>query len=79
MTPAQLIARTASSRGYTLADLRRQDRHRPLAWARQDAMRAAHDAGCSKLAIARTLQRDRMTVAHGIQQSHRRQQQEART
>lgn len=65
-----IVARVAAANLVTVQELIGDSRKRQLAWPRQDAMRALHEAGYTLVPIGRFLGwRDRATVRHGIKAS----------
>jgi chromosomal replication initiation ATPase DnaA len=60
------LAAIAAYRGhFTVEDLKGPGRTQPLAWARQDFMLAASEAGFNDCQIGRFINRDHTTVRHG--------------
>jgi chromosomal replication initiation ATPase DnaA len=67
-----MAAWIAHKNGLTVDHFKAHDRHRPVAWPRQEFMLAAHEAGYSMPEIGRFLNRDHTTILHGIRQARAR-------
>jgi chromosomal replication initiation ATPase DnaA len=68
-----LAALAAYRAHFTVEDFQGPERHRPIAWARQDFMLSAERAGYSLSEIGRFLNRDHTTVLHGIRAAKKRE------
>ena len=68
-----MAAWIANTHGLTVDRFKARDRHREVAWPRQEVMLAAHRAGYSMPQIGRFLGRDHTTVLHGIRQAEARE------
>jgi chromosomal replication initiation ATPase DnaA len=65
----EIASRVAERHGFTLDDLRAEDRRGPVARVRQEAMAAMYDAGYGKSQIGRVLWRTSWTVHHGVRRA----------
>jgi len=66
-TARELAGTLAQARGYTVDDLIRQNRKRPLPQIRWEIWYACkHDLGLGRTAIGKIFKRDPQTVYHGI-------------
>lgn len=73
MNAADIIREVAQSHGLAPSDIKGQERRRPVAWARQEAMARLYEYGLSLGTVARLLGGlHHTTVIHGKRRHYER-------